>query len=187
MMDTPLTKLSRLRACSPALDWVASPTIHTLSEQELWECCHRPGWMLWYLGRIAQGLPAGFPQHKRVVLATILCVRELVPLVRGCDFGPGFSQIEAWARRFDDEPMGRLDVPVYLGANHAVWRTRSYMATVAHTRSNLAAVCQLAIGELSVAAGATAFGDPFSLCRIIRDAVPNVPVVYLLLPTGELP
>jgi hypothetical protein len=142
--------------------------------------------MLWYLGRIAQDLPVGSPQHKRAVLATILCVRKLVPLVCDLDFGPGFALIEAWARRFDDEPVGQLDVPMYLGARRA--RCYAYTATITYGCGTLAVVCQTFIDQLVVAAGATskeAFGDPYGLCQIIREAVPNVPVVYLYL--GGLP
>ena len=79
-MKTPLTHLSELSACDPAVAWVRESKPESL--EAAWLVCERGDWMLWYAGKKAG--PVGDEKRKRLVLATCACVRLALPIWERC-------------------------------------------------------------------------------------------------------
>ena len=52
-METVIDKLTRLGACTEAVDWVRESGLTTM--EELWISCRRGDWMRWLVGRAAYG------------------------------------------------------------------------------------------------------------------------------------
>ena len=74
-MNTPITHLAEVGACSEARQWVADGKFKSL--EAAWKKCDNPRWLLWYAGR-KSGAPKS-EGRKKLVLCACKCARLALP------------------------------------------------------------------------------------------------------------